>query len=447
MSKIKPRLPKGTRDFLPEQVSRRRYLLGVITDTFRRYGFQEIETPAMEMLETLTGKYGEEGEKLLFRILNSGDFLAQAADSALEARDSREVARDITEKGLRYDLTVPLARYAVQHRNDLVFPFRRFHVGPVWRADRPQKGRYREFYQCDADVIGSDSLLCEAELTAMLDDVFRSLGMEVRILVNHRQILEGIVETAGMQEHYSAILIAVDKMDKIGADGVRRELAGLDLSDEAIDVLFGLFGTTDLDELDRRFTGMSKKGRQGVAALKELFLLAGRTTCTFAPGLARGLDYYTGTIWEVQALHAEMGTIAAGGRYDELTEMFGGSQMSGVGISFGVERIYDVLEAAGAFPADVVPSARALVVNFGNQAVTAAWKLVQSLRASGIATEIYPDEAKLKKQLAYADRKGIPYVVFVGEEELEAEAYTVKDMASGEQQTLGLAALTALLRA
>jgi len=441
MRKIQPRLAKGTRDFLPDQVRKRKYLLDTIRSVYAKYGFQEIETPAIESLETLTGKYGEEGDKLLFKILNSGDYLRKAKEEDLAQKDSRAVTGQISEKGLRYDLTVPLARYVVQHQNDLVFPFKRYHIGPVWRADRPQKGRYREFYQCDADVIGSKSLVNEAELTRILSDAFRQLGLDVTIQVNHRKVLEGIVELAGAKDHYTEILVAIDKMDKIGEEGVRKELEKLTLTEMQTSLLFELFQLNDLSALKERFTDNSEDGLSGVEDLQRVFSLLEDGTCTFLPGLARGLDYYTGTIWEVKANGVSMGTIAAGGRYDNLTQMFGGQNMSGVGISFGVERIYDVMESLDTFPAELSTSTKVLIVNFGGESETAGWSLVQKLRQQNIPAELYPDKAKMKKQMTYADKKSIPYVIFIGEEEIASGMVKLKDMNSGDQTSLSEAGL------
>ncbi|MCP4120678.1 MAG: histidine--tRNA ligase [Bacteroidetes bacterium] len=441
MKKIQPKLAKGTRDFLPEQVRKRKFLLDTIRDVFTRFGFQEIETPAIESLETLTGKYGEEGDKLLFKILNSGNFLSKANPEDLAEKDSRAVTGQISEKGLRYDLTVPLARYVVQHQNDLIFPFKRYHIGPVWRADRPQKGRYREFYQCDADVIGSKSMINEAELTQILSSAFEQLGIKVSIQLNHRKVLEGIIELAEAGDHYTEILVAIDKMDKIGEDGVRRELEKLNLTEDKIQTLFELFRTNDLSGLKERFKGRSAAGEEGIAELERVFSLLNENAGTFCPDLARGLDYYTGTIWEVKAMGVSMGTIAAGGRYDNLTEMFGGQHMSGVGISFGVERIYDVMETLEAFPAELSTSTVALIVNFGGESETAGWSLVEKLRQQGIPSELFPDNAKMKKQMSYADKINIPYVIFIGDEELASGKVKLKDMETGEQMVLSEAEL------
>ncbi|MEZ5008999.1 MAG: histidine--tRNA ligase [Chitinophagales bacterium] len=460
MKKIKPSLVKGTRDFLPEQVNKRRYILSTIQSVFKKFGFQEIETPAMESLETLTGKYGEEGDKLLFKILNSGDFLTKVDDKSLQEKDSRGITFKISEKGLRYDLTVPLARYVVQHQNDLNFPFKRFHIGPVWRADRPQKGRYREFFQCDADIIGSTSLLNETELTLILAEAFESLEISVKIQLNNRKILEGIIETVGVSNLYKEILIAIDKKDKIGEEGVEKELQTLNLTSEQITDLFELFSITDLDKLANAFEGKSVIGIEGTNEMKAIMAKCSHDNIVFSPALARGLDYYTGTIWEVVANDVQMGTIAAGGRYDNLTEMFGGQNMSGVGISFGVERIYDVLEELNKWPSDITTSTKVLIINFGHELQTRAsnklqtrassesegWKLLQELRKNNIPSELFPDAAKLKKQMSYADKKNIPYVIFIGEEEINSGKFSLKEMKSGEQQVLSLEAVVEVLK-
>ncbi|MCB0501289.1 MAG: histidine--tRNA ligase [Bacteroidetes bacterium] len=444
--KVKPRLVKGTRDFLPEQVNKRKYILNTIQTVFKKFGFQEIETPAIELLETLTGKYGEEGDKLLFKILNSGDFLSKADDQHLQEKDSKAITASISEKGLRYDLTVPLARYVVQHQNELNFPFKRFHIGPVWRADRPQKGRYREFFQCDADIIGSTSLLNETELTLILAEAFEALGLSVKIQLNNRKILEGIIETVGVSEQYKEILIAIDKMDKIGEEGVTNELQNLQLTAEQITELFALFSITDLHALANSFKDKSAIGEEGCEEMTSILNKCSKKNVVFAPALARGLDYYTGTIWEVVVNDVAMGTIAAGGRYDNLTEMFGGQNMSGVGISFGIERIYDVLEELNQWPADITTSTKVLIINFGNEGENVGWQLLQSLRNSNIPSELFPDDAKLKKQMSYADKKNIPYVIFIGEEEIKTGKYSLKAMTTGEQNVLGLEELIEVLK-
>lgn len=436
MSSIKPANVKGTRDFLPLQTTKRRYLLGKIISQFKVFGFQEIETPALENLSTLTGKYGEEGDKLLFKILNSGNYTEKVNEAVWNSKEVSKITNQISEKGLRYDLTVPLARYVVQHQNDLVFPFKRFHIGPVWRADRPQKGRYREFYQCDADIIGSSSLLNEVELTQLFVQVFRDLKVIVKIRVNSRKILEGIVESVGLLEKYQSVVTAIDKIDKIGREGVEKELQTFDISEEAMDKLFHLFSLKSIEELRPVFEKHSSVGIAGLEEISSLFSYIKDENVVFDSSLARGLDYYTGIIWEVSAEGVQMGTIAAGGRYDNLTGMFSNNPLTGVGISFGVERIFDVMEELSLFPESLEETTKVLFINFGGESLQKAWYLADKLRQKGKATEIFPDEGKLKKQLKYADQKKIKYTIFIGEQELKEGFCTVKDMLSGEQYML-----------
>lgn len=435
MSSIKPSNVKGTRDFLPAQTSRRRYMLDKIIRQFKSFGFQEIETPALENLTTLTGKYGDEGDKLLFKILNSGNYAEKVDDALWSGKDVSKITSKISEKGLRYDLTVPLARYVIQHQNDLVFPFKRYHIGPVWRADRPQKGRYREFYQCDADIIGSDSLLNEVELTSLFVRVFKELNIQVKIRINNRKILEGIVEVVGLKEMYHAVVTAVDKLDKIGEEGVSKELAELNISSDKLKRLFEVFALKDISKLRQALLG-SETGVKGIEEVEQLFSFFKENEICFDPALARGLDYYTGIIWEVSAEGVQMGTIAAGGRYDNLTGMFSNQPLTGVGISFGVERIYDVMEELSLFPENTEESTKVLIINFGGESLQKAWSLAEKLRQNGVATEIYPDEGKMKKQMKYADQKKIKYTVFIGEEELQAQKINLKNMETGEQQLL-----------
>lgn len=435
MSSIKPSNVKGTRDFLPAQTSRRRYMLDKIIRQFKSFGFQEIETPALENLTTLTGKYGDEGDKLLFKILNSGNYAEKVDDALWSGKDVSKITSKISEKGLRYDLTVPLARYVIQHQNDLVFPFKRYHIGPVWRADRPQKGRYREFYQCDADIIGSDSLLNEVELTSLFVRVFKDLNIQVKIRINNRKILEGIVEVVGLKEMYQAVVTAVDKLDKIGEEGVSKELAELNISSDKLKRLFEVFALKDISKLRQALLG-SETGVKGIEEVEQLFSFFKENEICFDPALARGLDYYTGIIWEVSAEGVQMGTIAAGGRYDNLTGMFSNQPLTGVGISFGVERIYDVMEELSLFPENTEESTKVLIINFGGESLQKAWSLAEKLRQNGVATEIYPDEGKMKKQMKYADQRKIKYTVFIGEEELQAQKINLKNMETGEQQLL-----------
>jgi histidyl-tRNA synthetase len=436
MSSIKPANVKGTRDFLPLQTTKRRYLLGKIISQFKTFGFQEIETPALENLSTLTGKYGEEGDKLLFKILNSGNYTEKVNEAVWNSKEVSKLTNQISEKGLRYDLTVPLARYVVQHQNDLVFPFKRFHIGPVWRADRPQKGRYREFYQCDADIIGSSSLLNEVELTQLFVQVFKNLNVDVKIRVNSRKILEGIVESVGLQAKYQSVVTAIDKIDKIGREGVVKELQTFDISAEAIDKLFQLFSLKSIQELRPVFEKHSATGIAGLEEISSLFSYINDENVVFDSSLARGLDYYTGIIWEVSAEGVQMGTIAAGGRYDNLTGMFSNNPLTGVGISFGVERIFDVMEELSLFPDSLEETTEVLFINFGGESLQLAWQLLNDLRSKGISAEIFPDEGKMKKQLKYADQKKIKFVVIIGEEEMQYSKFTLKNMVSGEQKQL-----------
>jgi len=436
----KPSIPKGTRDFSPEVLNRRNYIFDTIRQTFILYGFQPIETPTMENLSTLTGKYGEEGDQLLFRVLNSGDFLSEVKEPIA---NYRQLAPKISEKGLRYDLTVPFARYVVMHQNELVFPFKRYQIQPVWRADRPQKGRYREFYQCDADVVGSGSLIYEAEFIQIYDEVFAKLGLPVTIKINNRKLLQGLAEKVGHPELLIDITTAIDKLDKIGPEAVRAELLARGLPAEAADQI-GAFLGLGLADLPAFFADVTV-GLQGVAEIEQvLALLADLTLANELQvdlTLARGLNYYTGTILEVKAQGVAMGSIGGGGRYDNLTGGFGLPGMPGVGISFGADRIYDVLEALDRFPPTNAHSTKVLFVAFDLAAQQFAMPLLRQVRAAGVNAEIYPDPAKLKKQLDYANKKQIPLVVIIGSEEMSSGQFTVKDMANGQQFKLGTQAL------
>ncbi|MBE0640963.1 MAG: histidine--tRNA ligase, partial [Bacteroidales bacterium] len=439
MGNQRPAIPKGTRDFLPQEMIRRKYIFGVIEQTYQRYGFLPIETPAMELLSSLTGKYGDEGDKLLFRVLNSGDFLSEADDAMLQSRDIHRLASQISEKGLRYDLTVPFARFVVQHRNELTFPFRRYQIQPVWRADRPQKGRYREFFQCDGDVIGSDSLLNEAELVQIIDEVFTRLGIRVTIRLNNRKVLAGMAEAIGRIEKLIPLTVALDKLDKAGEDGVRGELIERGLSEDEVESILRMTrlegGTSDrLDQLES-LIGHTPQGQAGIAELKKVFayldgavlLNEVQTDLT----LARGLNYYTGTIIEVVALDHSIGSLCGGGRYDDLTGIFGLPGVSGVGISFGADRIYDVMEALKLFPDASVGHTRLLFINFGKEEERESMHWLRKVREAGIPAEIYPESAKLKKQMAYADALSIPFVAIIGEEERISGQVSLKDMHSG----------------
>ena len=440
----KPSIPKGTRDFSPIEMARRNYIFNTIKDVFLLYGFQQIETPAIENLSTLMGKYGEEGDKLLFKILNSGDYLKDAPDDLLSAHDSLHLTTKISEKGLRYDLTVPFARYVVQHRNDLQMPFKRYQVQPVWRADRPQKGRYREFYQCDADIVGSDSLFNEVELVTMIDEVFNRFNINVAIKLNNRKILSGIAEVIGAADKIVDITVAIDKLDKIGIDNVNAELREKGLDDKAISTLqplLGLAGTNE--ERLSALSGMLASSEIGMKGIEEMryvldhvSALGTRAIVELDVSLARGLNYYTGTILEVKALDVAIGSITGGGRYDNLTGVFGMPGLSGVGISFGADRIYDVLNALDLYPADTMATARVMFVNFGEKEATASLNHIMALRRKGIGADLYPDSAKMKKQMNYANERQIPYVAIVGADEIENNTISLKNMATGDQQTL-----------
>jgi histidyl-tRNA synthetase len=436
---MKPSLPKGTRDFLPDEVRRRDYIFDTIRTYFRRYGYQPIETPIMENLSTLTGKYGEEGDRLLFKVLNNGDFLRKADAKKLTEKDSDAVLPQISKRGLRYDLTVPFARYVVMHQNELAFPFKRYAIAPVWRADRPQKGRYNEFYQCDADVVGSDSLLYEAELTQLLDDVFTELGLKVIIRLNNRKILAGLAEIAGHADRMLDITIAIDKLDKIGAEGVEKELRERGVGEEAIAVIRQFLGVTGLEKV-APLLKKSEVGRRGIAELQDVFDTVGTTTnrLEFDVTLARGLNYYTGCIYEVAVdtdAHPtiQMGSIAGGGRYADLTGIFGGRDLSGVGISFGAERIYDVLLELDLFPDDTAQNLDYLAVCLDEDTLAHGYQLVQRLRRAGRNVDLYPSAAKLGKMLKYADQRGVPKVIIIGSREAGSGIYSVKDMRTGEQ--------------
>lgn len=437
----KPSIPKGTRDFSPLEMARRNYLFDTIKGVFKIYGFQQIETPAMENLSTLTGKYGEEGDKLLFKILNSGDFLLKANEDDLLGRNSQKTTFQISEKGLRYDLTVPFARYVVQYQGEINFPFRRFQIQPVWRADRPQKGRYREFYQCDVDIIGSDSLLNEYELIQIVDRIFAKLGIGVTVKINNRKVLAGIAETIGEADRIIDITIAIDKLEKIGLEKVNEELLGKGISAEAVQKLQPILKLSGNNEeklgLIEQTIKESGIGKKGVEELRTIFnyLKSGNlsTTVELDLTLARGLNYYTGAIFEVKANDVQIGSITGGGRYDDLTGIFGLSDISGVGISFGADRIYDVMEQLDLFPVDQTVSTKVLFVNFGAFEEQYCLPLLESIRMAGIPAEIYPSADKMKKQMNYANKKGVKYVILAGESEIAAGEVTVKNMVSGEQ--------------
>ena len=438
----KPSIPKGTRDFGPEEMAKRNYIFNTIKDVYALYGFEQIETPAMETLQTLMGKYGEEGDKLLFKILNSGDYLNKISDEELNERNSLHLASKLCEKGLRYDLTVPFARYVVMHRDELQLPFKRYQVQPVWRADRPQKGRYREFYQCDADVVGSDLLLNEVELMQIVDTVFTKFGIRIQIKINNRKILSGIAEVLDEADKIVDITVAIDKLEKIGLENVNAELKAGGITDEAIEKLQPILtmqgSNEDKLKTIEKVLESSEVGLKGVEEtrfiLDTLNSVGLNNEIQLDLTLARGLNYYTGAIFEVKALDTPMGSITGGGRYDNLTGIFGMPGLSGVGISFGADRIYDVLNTLELYPKEMLSSTQVLFINFGEKETAYCLPFIAEIRKSGIRAEIFPDKAKMKRQMNYANAKNIPYVVFAGEDEIEKGKLMLKDMQSGEQK-------------
>ncbi|PWH86169.1 histidine--tRNA ligase [Brumimicrobium oceani] len=448
----KPSIPKGTRDFLPFQVNRRNYIYDTIKTVFKKYAFAPIETPSFELSSTLMGKYGEEGDRLIFRILNSGDKVKKADLKALEEGNLPKFANSLSEKALRYDLTVPFARFVVQHQNDLTFPFKRYQIQPVWRADRPQKGRYQEFYQCDADVVGSDSLLFEVDFIQIFDEVLSALKVpDFTVQINNRKILSGIAEVTKEEDKIIDITVAIDKLDKIGEEGVVKELIEKNVSQEAIDKIRPLFSLTgDTQKMltfMREFLAESEIGMKGIEELEYVFqkteiLGLKNAKLEFDVTLARGLNYYTGAIFEVKANGVKMGSICGGGRYDDLTGLFGMKNLSGVGISFGADRIYDVLTELELFPEDINQTLEFLFINFGEKEVEYSLPLLQALRNNNVTAELYPDEAKLKKQFKYADDRNAKYTVIVGESELEKNEITIKEMKSGDQETMSIESFT-----
>lgn len=449
----KPSIPKGTRDFLPSEVIKRQFIFDTIKSVFELYGFLPIETPAMEDLRTLTGKYGEEGDRLLFKILNNGDFLAKANAEALDQRNSQGILPSISKRGLRYDLTVPFARYVVMHQNDLQFPFKRYQIQPVWRADRPQKGRYQEFYQCDVDVVGSDSLMYEAELIAIYNEAFARLGVDVVIHVNNRKVLFGLAEAAGITDHFMDMTIAIDKLDKIGPERVKDEMLNKGIPDSAADQVLANLDISCLDELEVAFSN-SPTGLAGIAELREVHTYVDtdsmKNKVVFDIKLARGLNYYTGCIFEVAADKESypdlvMGSIGGGGRYDNLTEVFGMKDMSGVGISFGAARIFDVMQELDLFPAQIDNVVPLLLMPMDEESHRYACQVAAELRAGGMACDVYPGAAKFKKQMKYANARRYPHVAIVGEEERQQGLITLKNMESGEQQKLSSAQALDLL--
>lgn len=450
----KPSIPKGTRDFSPIEMAKRNYIFNTIKEVFLLYGFQQIETPAMENLSTLMGKYGEEGDKLLFKMLNSGDYLKNAPAEMLEQHDYIHLIPKISEKGLRYDLTVPFARYVVMHRNDIQFPFKRYQIQPVWRADRPQKGRYREFYQCDADVVGSDSLMNEIELVGMIDEVFKRFGINVIIKINNRKVLSGIAEVIGAPDKIVDITVAIDKIDKIGLENVNAELLEKGLSQNAVDALQPLLTLSGSNEEKlatlSTLLASSEVGMKGVEELRYVLTNSEaqqpKGVVELDVSLARGLNYYTGTIIEVKAKDVTIGSITGGGRYDNLTGVFGMPGTSGVGISFGADRIYDVLNTLELYPKDTLASTKVLFVNFGEKEGAQSLQYVMKLRANGIPAEIYPDSTKMKKQMSYANDKNVAYVAMVGETEMANGTIALKCMETGKQKNLTISEVISKLK-
>ena len=438
----KPSIPKGTRDFTPAEMAKRNYIFDTIRSVYALYGFKQIETPAMETLQTLLGKYGEEGDKLLFRVLNSGDYLTKVSDEQLAERNSLALSSKICEKGLRYDLTVPFARFVVMHRDEIQLPFKRYQIQTVWRADRPQKGRYREFYQCDADIVGSDSLLNEVELVQIMDTVFQRLGIRVQIKINNRKLLAGIAEIVGEAEKIVDITVAIDKLDKIGLDKVNEELRTDGISEEAIAKLQPVITLSGSNEEKLKvmedFLASSEVGMKGIEELRFILNAASqvdlKNELQLDLTLARGLNYYTGAIFEVKALDTPMGSITGGGRYDNLTGIFGMPGISGVGISFGADRIYDVLNTLDLYPKEITTDTQLLFINFGEKETCYCLPVVAKARQNGIRTEMFPDAAKMKKQMAYANANAIPYVALAGDDEIQKGVVTLKNMETGEQE-------------
>ena len=450
----KPSIPKGTRDFSPVEMAKRNYIFDTIRSVYSLYGFRQIETPAMETLQTLLGKYGEEGDKLLFRVLNSGDYLSKVTDEQLKARNSVALSSKICEKGLRYDLTVPFARFVVMHRDEIQLPFKRYQIQPVWRADRPQKGRYREFYQCDADIVGSDSLLNEVELVQIMDTVFQRLGIRVQIKINNRKLLSGIAEIVGEADKIVDITVAIDKLDKIGLDKVNEELRADGISEEAIAKLqpvISLSGT-NAEKLQTmgNFLADSEIGMKGIEELRFILEVAGKVELKnelqLDLTLARGLNYYTGAIFEVKALDTPMGSITGGGRYDNLTGIFGMPGISGVGISFGADRIYDVLNTLDLYPKEITTNTQVLFINFGEKETEYCLPILCKARENGIRTELFPDSAKMKKQMSYANANNIPFVVLAGDNGMQSGVVTLKNMETGEQKQVTPDELIAIVK-
>ncbi len=447
---MKPSIPKGTRDFGPVEVRKRNYIFDTIRKVFIQFGFEPIETPVLENLSTLTGKYGDEGDQLLFKILNNGDFLSKANDEALAAKDSKKILSSISKRGLRYDLTVPFARFVVMHQNDLNFPFRRYQIQPVWRGDRPAKGRYQEFYQCDVDIVGSTSLMNEVELVQIYDQVFKQLNIPVEIKVNNRKILAGLSEVAGIADKFNDMAVAIDKLDKIGIEGVTKELTNREIASGAIDTILKVLETKDLSTLSEILKD-SEVGQKGIEELrffhKYLDLQGTHNEVKFDCTLARGLSYYTGCIFEVKAIGVQMGSIGGGGRYDDLTGVFGLKNVSGVGVSFGADRIYDVMLELDIFPDHVNDSADLLLVALDEESHLHSFSALNELRKSGIKAMLYPEPAKLKKQMKYANGIKVPFVALVGSQERDENVFNLKNMESGEEQKVTLTELINITKA
>lgn len=451
----KPALPKGTRDFLPGEVNRRKYIFGIVEEVFRKYGFLPIETPAMEALDTLLGKYGDEGDKLLFKVLNNGDYLKEANTTALDERDSNALVRSISKRGLRYDLTVPFARFVVMNQNEIQLPFKRYQIQPVWRADKPQKGRYQEFFQCDVDVVGSESLLYEAELVSIYHEIFKRLGIGVKILINNRKILFGIAEAAGVADRFVDMTVAIDKLDKIGEDGVTRELLSKGMDESQIATILDILSINQLPALAAHESfAKSESGQKGLEEVNKVFdfLKSGEVhDLVFDISLARGLSYYTGCIFEVKVdteIHSEikMGSIGGGGRYDNLTGAFGLPGVSGVGVSLGAERIYDVLNELNAFPKEVDEAVRLIFLSFDEAGIRHAFNHAVQVRAAGIACDVYPEAKQMKKQMNYVNNRGIPFAGIIGENEINTQTIMLKDMVSGDQQAVNIEELISMIR-
>ena len=441
---MKPSIPKGTRDFGPEVVGKRNFIFDTIRSVFVKFGYQPIETPTMENLSTLTGKYGEEGDRLLFKVLNNGDFLKKADETALNERNSNKLISSISDKGLRYDLTVPFARFVVMHQNDIAFPFKRYQIQPVWRADRPQKGRYREFYQCDVDVVGSNSLMYEAELVQIYDEVYSNLGIDVTIKINNRKVLAGMAEAAGIADQFMDMTISIDKLDKIGIEGVKGEMQKRGIADQAIEKIAGMLEISDLNSLKDLFQ-KSETGLKGIEELETFHryfdLKGAKNEVKFDITLARGLNYYTGCIIEVAAKNVKIGSIGGGGRYDDLTGVFGLKGVSGVGVSFGADRIYDVMEELDLFPAEASQNLKLLFIAFDQEAHKYAFDCLNKVRDAGISSELYPEPVKINKQMKYANARKVPFVALVGSNEVENNVVALKNMQTGEQELMDIKSL------